>query len=67
MASDPSTTVDIDGEEYSLVTEPSESSALVVAERKELESNLDLETLVDDLGKVGGFIRIAYNATAGEQ
>ena len=64
MASDPATSVFIDGEEYSLIAEPPESSALVVAERKELASILDLETLVDDLGKVGGFIRISYNATA---
>lgn len=63
MAQD--TAVVIDEEEYSLVQQPRDNSALVLAERKELSSVLELEALVEDLGKVGGFIRIAYNATAG--
>ena len=53
--------------EYSILTEPPESSAIVVAEKDKLCGSLDLKTLVDDLGRVGKFIRIAYNAIgAGE-
>ncbi len=34
---------------------------LVLAEKQRLLGAVDLETLVNDLGRVGGFIRIAYN------
>ena len=56
-----STDVVISGETYSLLSEPAESSALVVDEKKDLLGSLDLKALVDDLGHVGSFIRIAYN------
>ena len=56
-----STDVVISGETYSLLSEPAESSALVVAEKKKLLGALDLKALVEHLGHVGSFIRIAYN------
>lgn len=56
-----STDVVISGETYSLLSEPAESSALVVDEKKDLLGALDLKALVDHLGHVGSFIRIAYN------
>lgn len=61
------TSVQIEDEEYSLLSVPHPTSALVLREKEELTLNgsLDLETLVKDLAQVGGFIRIAYYATAG--
>ena len=56
-----STDVVISGETYSLLSEPAESSALVVTEKKKLLGALDLKALVEHLGHVGSFIRIAYN------
>ncbi len=53
--------VDIDGESYSLTVIPAEGSALVVSEKEKLLGAIDLKTLMDDLGRVGGFIRVAYN------
>ena len=55
------TDVVISGETYSLLSEPAESSALVVAEKKKLLGALDLKALVEHLGHVGSFIQIAYN------
>ena len=67
MMSEASTNVKIGEMEYSILTEPAESSAVVLAEKDRLNGSLDLKTLVDDLGRVGKFIRIAYNAIgAGE-
>lgn len=61
------TTVVIYEENYSLRSIPDPGSALVLKERENLTLNgsLDLKTLVTDLAQVGGFIRIAYYATAG--
>ena len=57
----PNLTVEIDGESYSLTVVPAESSAVVLAEKDKLLGAVDLKTLVEDLGRVGGFIRVAYN------
>lgn len=57
----PKLDVEIEGECYALDKIPSESSAIVQAETEKLLGAIDLKTLVDDLGRVGGFIRIAYN------
>ena len=40
---------------------PSDSSGVVRAEKEKLLGAIDLKTLVSDLGRVGGFIQIAYN------
>ena len=67
MASDgaQATSVVLYGEEYSILSVPSESSKLVKLEKEELVGSniLSLKTLVTDLGRVGEFIKIAYNAT----
>ncbi len=54
--------VEIDEQLYALDKIPDEQSAVVLAEKSKLLGAVDLKTLVDDLGRVGGFIRIAYNA-----
>ncbi len=54
--------VEINKELYALDKIPDEQSAVVLAEKSKLLGTVDLETLVEDLGRVGGFIRIAYNA-----
>lgn len=61
MAS-PSDVVIIDGNSYSMDVEPAANSSLVLAEKETLLGSLDLKSLVQDLGRVGGFIRVAYNA-----
>ncbi len=53
--------VEIEGIYYSLKEIPNEKSAVVLAEQKHLIGIVDLESLVMDLSRVGGFIRIAYN------
>ncbi len=53
--------VEIKGQSYALNKVPDEDSAIVLAEKDKLLGSIDLQTLVDDLGRVGGFIRIAYN------
>ncbi len=57
--SSPNLVVEIDGESYSLTVVPAESSAVVAAEKDKLLGAVDLKTLVEDLGRVGG--RVAYN------
>ena len=57
-----STDVTINDVQYSILSAPPESSAVVLAERDALNGSLDLKTLVDDLASVGQFISIAYNA-----
>ncbi len=54
-------TIEIEGEMYALDKIPSENSSVVLAETDKLLGAVDLKTLVSDLGRVGGFIRIAYN------
>ena len=61
MALTPKLEVEISGETYYLNKVPELTSAVVVAETEKLLGAINLKTLVDDLGRVGGFIRIAYN------
>ena len=65
MASSTSTEIEIEGDTYSLVSVPSASSQLVKTEKEKLLGSLDLASLVEDLGKLGNFIRVAYNGVAG--
>ena len=46
---------------YSLVSPPGSDKQLVLAERNKLLGHIDLRSLVHDLGRVGGCIRVAYN------
>lgn len=56
-----STDIVINDETHSLLKEPNESSALVLAEKQELLGTLDLKRLVEYIGHVGKFIQIAQN------
>ena len=51
----------IAGTTYSLVELPRTDTQLVVAERETLLGQIDLKALVQDLGRVGKCIRVAYN------
>ena len=51
----------IAGTTYSLVELPRTDTQLVLAERAKLLGQIDLKTLVQDLGCVGKCIRVAYN------
>lgn len=57
--------VEIDGEIFTIDTIPNSSSKLVITTRDELLGDIDLKSLVADLGKLGNFIRVAYNGVAG--
>jgi hypothetical protein len=46
---------------YSMVELPPSDTQLVVAEREKLLGHIDLRTLVQDLGRVGRCIQVAYN------
>ena len=46
---------------YSLVKLPASNAQLVLSERAKLLGQIDLKTLVEDLGRVGMCIRVAYN------
>ena len=52
---------DIDIETYSVIVAPSENTAIVEKEKESLLGVVDLKALVEDLGRVGSFIRVAYN------
>ena len=54
--------IEIGGEVYALDKIPDEQSAVVLAKREKLLEIVNLEALVVNLGRVGGFIRIAYNS-----
>ena len=58
---DGSKEIEIGGETYSLDVVPAAESRVVVEEKDKLLGAVDLKTLVDDLGRAGAFIRIAYN------
>ena len=58
----PKLEVEIEGEWYTLDKIPSANSGAVKAEIEKLLGAIDLRALVSNLGRVGGFIRIAYNA-----
>lgn len=51
---------------YSLVKLPASDTQLVVSERAKLLGQIDLKTLVQDLGRVGMCIRVAYNGVTAE-
>ena len=57
----PKIEIEIEGESYALDKIPSEDSGVVRVEREKLLGMINLRALVSDLGRVGGFIRIAYN------
>lgn len=57
--------IDIDGEMFSMVKIPDVRSQLVQRSREDLVGSLDLASLVNDLAKLGSFIRVAYNGVAG--
>lgn len=47
--------------QYSITTNPPVDSPIVEAEKETLRGALDLESFVKDLGRVGKYIRVAYN------
>ena len=55
----------IDEETFDLVAIPDAQSKMVQNTKDLLLGSLDLQSLVDDLGKLGNFIRVAYNGVAG--
>jgi hypothetical protein len=57
--------VDIEGETFSMVKIPDVGSQLVKRSKEDLTGSLDLASLVNDLAKLGSFIRVAYNGVAG--
>ena len=65
MASPGQEIVVLDGESYSLSELPSSNSRVVVIEKSRLLGAIDLEALVDDLGRLGNCVRIAYHGVAG--
>lgn len=52
-------------EKYSLDTLPGVDTAIVRKEKIRLLGAIDLEALVDDLGRLGNFVRIAYHGVSG--
>ena len=64
MAVAPETRVVIDEETFDLVLIPNAESRLVQGAKDSLLGLLDLQSLVEDLGKLGKFIRVAYNGVA---
>ena len=55
----------IDGETFDLISIPSAESKMVLKAKQGLLGQIDLKSLVDDLGKLGMFMRVAYNGVAG--
>ena len=53
--------IEIDGEEYRLDTLPAPESKAVAEGKKLLLGSIDLIALMNDFGRLGSFIRIAYN------
>ena len=50
---------------YSLVKLPPASSQIVIKAQETMLGCIDLEALVDDLGRLGNCVRIAYHGVAG--
>lgn len=63
--SNPDSCVIIDKETLDLISIPSAESKLVKSAKREFLEQLDLHSLADDLGKLGKFMRLAYNGVAG--
>ena len=59
-ASPPNLEVEIDNEKHHLKVVPSGKSRVVAIEKERLLGVVDLKTLVEDIKRVGDFIRIAY-------
>ena len=55
----------INDETFDLATIPNAKSKMVLKAKDLLLGSLDLQSLVDDLRKLGNFIRVAYNGVAG--
>ena len=53
--------IEIEGEWHALDKIPDQKSAVVLREREKLLRAIGLKALVQDLGRIGGFICIAYN------
>ena len=64
MAFIPNTDVVIDGETFNLVIVPNANSRLVQNAKDAVLCSLDLASFVDNLEKIGNFIRVAYSAVA---
>ena len=65
MATDDQMIVKIGKESFSIVEIPSSGTLIVQQEKDRLLGSIDLPALVTDLGRVGNFVRIAYNGVAG--
>jgi hypothetical protein len=52
-------------QDYSLSKLPGSGAQIVISERSRLLGAIDLEALVDDLGRLGNCVRIAYHGVAG--
>ena len=63
--SNPDSCVIIDGETYDLISIPSAENKLVKSARREFLEQLDLHSLADDMGKLGKFMRLAYDGVVG--
>ena len=59
------TAVEIDEETFDLVSLPKAESRLVQTAKDSILGLLDLQSLVEDLGKLDSFILVAYNGVAG--
>ncbi len=59
------TDVAIDGETFDILSKPNAQSKMVQNAKEALLGEINLENLVDDLGKLGQFMRVAYNGVAG--
>ena len=57
--------VEIDAEEFSIIKKPPSTTTLVARQRNYLLGSINLPVLVEDLGRVGKFVRVAYNGVAG--
>ena len=58
---DPALEIEIEGENYRLDAVPVDTSSVVVAEKEKLLGAVNLKTLINDLSRVGAFIRIVSN------
>ena len=57
--------VKIDDEEFSLLRIPPENCALVLKQKEQILGSIDLAVFVDHFGRIGNFVRLAYNGVVG--
>ena len=57
--------VELEGASFSLSLLPDSKASIVISARARLLGAIDLEALVDDLGRLGNCVRIAYHGVAG--